>query len=199
MKKGERTKQLILEQALTIFNERGYINSSMVDVMNATGLERGGIYNHFKNKDDLVEQTFNLAIDKIGERYEQALLQNNNPVEGLIDFVNVFSQLYNDHPFPGGCPIMNVAIEADRSHPQYKELAMKAMEKLTHTIKRYINKKIEAGQIIIHVDVNQFVNILIASLEGSLMISRLQNDDQYMNQMVNHLEQYICANIRLID
>ena len=42
MNKGEMTRQRIIEEAAPIFNQRGYAGCSMQDVMEATGLEKGG-------------------------------------------------------------------------------------------------------------------------------------------------------------
>ncbi|MHC5720487.1 MAG: TetR family transcriptional regulator, partial [Nostoc sp.] len=53
MSKGEETKSRILYQAAELFNQQGYAGSSMSDIMRVTGLQKGGIYNHFQSKDDL--------------------------------------------------------------------------------------------------------------------------------------------------
>ena len=50
MNKGEMTRQRIIEESAPIFNQRGYAGCSMQDVMEATGLEKGGIYRHFESK-----------------------------------------------------------------------------------------------------------------------------------------------------
>ena len=53
MSKAQATKQYIIEQAANLFNQQGYAGCSISNVMQATGLKKGGIYNHFKNKDEL--------------------------------------------------------------------------------------------------------------------------------------------------
>ena len=51
--KGERTRQHIIETAAPLFNQRGFTGASMADLMEATGLEKGGIYRHCGSKDEL--------------------------------------------------------------------------------------------------------------------------------------------------
>ena len=51
--KGERTRRRIVESAAAVFNTRGYFGSSMSDLVRETGLEKGGIYNHFGSKLEL--------------------------------------------------------------------------------------------------------------------------------------------------
>ena len=62
MNKGEMTRQRIIEEAAPIFNQRGYAGCSMQDVMEATGLEKGGIYRHFESKEELAAEAFKYAI-----------------------------------------------------------------------------------------------------------------------------------------
>src|SRR5207247_2001481 len=45
--KGLQTRQRIVEMAAPVFNRQGYVGASMRDLISATGLEKGGIYNHF--------------------------------------------------------------------------------------------------------------------------------------------------------
>jgi len=45
--KGERTRQRIVELAAPVFNRQGYVGASLRNLIEATGLEKGGIYNHF--------------------------------------------------------------------------------------------------------------------------------------------------------
>ncbi|HET8924648.1 MAG TPA: TetR/AcrR family transcriptional regulator, partial [Candidatus Acidoferrum sp.] len=58
MTKGEQTRRKIVEAAAPIFNKRGYEGSSLSDLMDATGLKKGGIYRHFSNKEELAAEAF---------------------------------------------------------------------------------------------------------------------------------------------
>ena len=44
------SRQRIVAEAATLFNQRGFEGGSMADLMEATGLEKGGIYRHFSTK-----------------------------------------------------------------------------------------------------------------------------------------------------
>src|SRR6202171_5234257 len=58
MTKGEQTRKKIVEAAAPIFNQRGYEGSSLNDLMEATGLKKGGIYRHFTSKEELAVEAF---------------------------------------------------------------------------------------------------------------------------------------------
>ena len=61
MSKGEETRQRIVAQAAAMFNQHGFDGSSLSELMKATGLEKGGIYRHFSNKEELAAEAFDYA------------------------------------------------------------------------------------------------------------------------------------------
>lgn len=61
MSKAEETKEKIIKQAAQLFNQYGYAGSSMSDIMRATRLQKGGIYNHFQSKQELALAAFDFA------------------------------------------------------------------------------------------------------------------------------------------
>jgi AcrR family transcriptional regulator len=63
--KAENTKEFILEKVSPIFNQKGYVGTSLADITNATQLTKGAIYGNFENKEDLALQAFKHNIRKI--------------------------------------------------------------------------------------------------------------------------------------
>lgn len=50
MRKGEIIRRGIIRKAAPIFNQKGYEGAALSELMEATGLEKGGIYQHFESK-----------------------------------------------------------------------------------------------------------------------------------------------------
>ena len=61
LKKGEVTRLTVEDAALELFMEQGYHATSMRQIADKAGLALGGIYNHFKSKDEIFEA---LVVDK---------------------------------------------------------------------------------------------------------------------------------------
>src|SRR5580693_231420 len=61
MRKGEQTRQEIIQKAAPIFNQKGFDGAALSDLMRATGLEKGGIYRHFDSKQELAAEAFDHA------------------------------------------------------------------------------------------------------------------------------------------
>src|SRR5205814_8589295 len=105
------TREMILEQAAQVFNRKGYFGASMTDIMKATGLEKGGIYNYFHSKDDLALQAFDYSVDLVRQEFAAAITGKFPAVQRLEAVFDVFRGLSQGKPLKGGCPILNTAIE----------------------------------------------------------------------------------------
>lgn len=198
MRKGELTKRMILDRSSALFNVKGYSGSSISDIMRETGLEKGGIYRHFKNKADLAVQAFQHATSQMGVRYAEEIKKESNTLDKLKTFISVFTSLVHNDPLPGGCPIMNVTLEADDSHPLMAEQAQIAMNQLLGIIEKIITYGIEQGELKPDTQAKQIAIIWISSLEGALALSRLYQDTVYIDtvssRLLDELEKQITAN-----
>ena len=90
MSKGGQTRQRIVAKAATLFNQRGFDGSSMADLMEATGLEKGGIYRHFSTKEELAEEAFDYAWQAATEVGMRDLDSVPNSVNKLKRFISNF-------------------------------------------------------------------------------------------------------------
>ena len=66
--KAARRAQII-EAAVSCFLEKGYTNTSMSDIIKASGLSSGSIYSHFAGKEDILISAVNERLDNIKELY----------------------------------------------------------------------------------------------------------------------------------
>jgi len=174
MTKGETTRQKIIEQAAPLFNRHGYAGCSMQDIMAATGLEKGGLYRHFSSKEDLAQQVFRYSLSRVTDVRWEGIGEVEGAVEKLRFVVRRFVQMQSI--IPGGCPVMNTAIDADDGNPALRKLVQKAVEEWKDKISRIVMAGIERGEVRADVEPRIIANSMIAALEGALMISRLEGD-----------------------
>ncbi len=191
MSKGEQTRERILARSAQLFNRQGYSGSSLSDIMRETGLEKGGIYNHFSSKEQLALEAFDYAYKLVQQRVRQALVGKLNAIERLVAIVSVFQSIVEDPPVAGGCPILNTAIEADDADEMLRDRARAAMDELRTTIHRIVNKGIDRQEIRPGVDADEVASILIATLEGAIMLSNLYKDSIHIQRAADHIIHYI--------
>ena len=197
MSKGELTRERILARSAQLFNRQGYFGSSLADIMRETGLEKGGIYNHFSSKEQLALEAFDYAYELVEQRVRQVLTGKKHAVERLVAILSVFQSIVDDPPVAGGCPILNTAIEADDAHPALRERARGAMNDWRTTISRIVTRGIERQEIRQGVDADEVATLFICMLEGAVMLSNLYKDGMHMQRAVKHMTKYIEADLAL--
>lgn len=55
LSKGSKTKDKILNHALKLFSTKGYKATTVRDIAGSIGMKQSALYNHFKNKDEILE------------------------------------------------------------------------------------------------------------------------------------------------
>jgi AcrR family transcriptional regulator len=189
--KATQTKQRIIEKAAIVFNQYGYAGSSINDIMQLTGLQRGGIYNHFKSKDEIALAAFDYTIDLLHQSVMTEMLSKNHAIErlhALIDGVKRFSK----HPsIIGGCPILNTAAESDDTHPALRKRTQEAVNQIRALIGSIVELGIRQNEIIADTDGEEVSLVIISTIEGGMMLTKLYGDDLYLNRAAKHLHHYI--------
>jgi AcrR family transcriptional regulator len=189
--KGEQTKEMILERAAAVFNRQGYFGARLDDIMRATGLEKGGIYNHFAGKDDLALQAFDYAVGLVRKRFAAALEGKRNAADRLLAIVGVFRDTIEDPPIAGGCPLLNTAVEADDAHPALRARARVTMDDWYGLIHRVVAKGVERGELRAAAEPASVATVLISTLEGAIMMSKLYDDPDHIRRAVDYLSWYV--------
>jgi TetR/AcrR family transcriptional regulator, transcriptional repressor for nem operon len=195
MSKAQETRENIIKQAAELFNQKGYAGSSIADIMEATGLKKGGIYNHFKSKDELALEAFDYAYRCSSQKIWQIVRQKTNAIERLQALVSAYLDYVDNPPIAGGCPIMNTAIESDDTHPLLRDRVRGAIDEWRSLIGRIIQKGIKKGEIRPTVEPEFMATIIISTVEGAIMMSKLYDDSIHLERAVNYLNNYIANNL----
>lgn len=91
--KAARRAQII-EAAIACFIEHGYTNTSMSDIIKASGLSSGSIYSHFTGKEDILISAINERLTSIKALYA-ALPEGAGP-QDILETIHT-NQLVNDN------------------------------------------------------------------------------------------------------
>lgn len=191
MDKGEQTRLAILERAARVFSLSGYQGTSMDALTRATGLTKGGIYNHFGSKEALILETFDFAQDLTQQRFRALFQGRQHACERLLAMVELFRSIVVDPLFPGGCLLLNTAIEADDTNPVLRDRARQSADAWQEFVARTIHLGIERQQIKPQTDPTQVLTTLLATLEGAIMLCKLYETTSHMEQAVAHLTAYV--------
>jgi AcrR family transcriptional regulator len=189
--KGLKTRQRIVEMAAPVFNRQGFAGASMRDLISATGLEKGGIYNHFGSKEQLALEAYDFAMSRVTNALARSQDDATDAVNRLTRMIQAFGDFARKPAIAGGCPIMNTAIEADDGIPELRDRAKQSMTLWHRLIGRIVKDGIAAGTLAPGTDPYALAALLTAGLEGALMLSRLYGDPAYTERVVDHFVAYV--------
>ncbi len=86
------TKEKILDEALTLFSEKGYANVYVGDIADRVGIKAPSLYKHYKNK----KAIFDAIIDEMNRRFEeQAKVLQINGTNAAAD-AGIYESLSED-------------------------------------------------------------------------------------------------------
>ena len=198
MTKAEHTKQLIIEKAAPVFNKKGYTGTTLSDLTKSTGLTKGALYGHFKNKDELAIASFDFNINRILSGLKLKISQKENPVEKLLSFPQYFLDIYGKVVQRGGCPIMNTAIDTDDTHEELN----KRVKIIIINLKNNLISIIEEGQkqnlIGMNINPARYASLFLSLFEGGLLLSKTTGDKEYFYNNMNYLIDIIQNKIRKV-
>lgn len=193
MRDSETTKKTIIKESANLFNTKGYKATSISDITKATGLTKGAIYRHFENKSDLEEQALRslsgIMFTQLGTAIRAA-----KDFRSKMESIFTFFETYMDSPlYDGGCPLMNAAVEADDTNPLLRGQAILMLAKFKDAINTLVLNGIRHKQVNTNVDVRSFSCVVVANLEGGIMMSKLEGNKEAIMISIDHLRNMVDA------
>lgn len=188
MRNPDLTREKILKKSGILFNTQGYKATSLSDITEATGYTKGAIYRHFKSKEVLEKETLFHLSTIMFERVRAKIKDEKTAGDKLRAVIRFFQSYVTKPEVKGGCPLMNVAIEADDANPLLRREAVKILDILRDSVITILRNGVRFRQIRKDVDVEYYATIIIASLEGAIMMSKLRRNNDDIRRVIRHLE-----------
>lgn len=105
------TKERILEAALELFAEKGYLGASMSDIANRLGITKGALYKHYTGKQEILDSIVERMNQMDYERAQECEMPETQPdgfaeayLHTPIERIRTYSMAQFDHwtkePFP---------------------------------------------------------------------------------------------------
>jgi AcrR family transcriptional regulator len=197
IKKAAKTSQYIIETVSPIFNKNGYSGTSMSDITKATGLTKGAVYGNFKNKEELALEAFSYNVKFLVDKLKSILNDIESPIAKLFALTNFYREYYTHNLPKGGCPLLNVAVDANHTNPELFYRAKNIIKRLTSGIAKMIVDGIEKGEIKNTIDAEKYGGRIYCMIEGAIFTSLMLKDDAYLMDMMNHIDKMIQTELQV--
>lgn len=194
--KGERTRAEIVRKSAELMNRQGFLAAPLSAVIEATGIQKGGLYRHFDSRQALAHAAFDHAVGQIRDRFLAAIDGKADACERLLALLASYDGDTAQLPLPGGCPIMNSAIESDHADEALRTKAKEAMSAWHEMLRRIVSAGLRDGQIRTGVSAQEVATVFIASIEGAVMLTHLHGDAWPWRAVRRHLASYVEHELR---
>lgn len=191
MTKAERTRQFIVEQTAPLFNCKGFAGTSLSDLTEQTGLTKGAIYGNFADKEEIATAAFQHAMDKVRALVRKKLAPARTFKGQLTALLNFYADYVFNPPIPGGCPLLNAAVEVDDHHTSMRRVVVKELLQTVGFIEELLKQGVEAGEFDKKINARALAYTFFCSVEGALMFARAERSREPMDIVVQHCKKIL--------
>ncbi|MFO7680111.1 MAG: TetR/AcrR family transcriptional regulator [Chloroflexota bacterium] len=161
----------ILKAALSLFARQGFAHTSMNDIVRESGVSKGGVYWHFKSKDELVLSIFDAFFSGQEVILASVLNGEGSPAARLRQLVELAGAELEAATarFPAPLEFYTLAAHNETLRARLAQFYAGYHEKLC----RLLEEGIEAGIWPLTTAVAPTAHILISAMEGVILLWNL--------------------------
>jgi len=175
--KGDQTKSKIITEATKLVQRKGFEATSMTDVVEATGMQKGCLYFHFTGKDDLLAAILEKAKTDFFQLVD-AGLSGKTPGERLENFFTGVLDYQKSMGFSGGCIFGNIALEMSDKDKRVSAFIKDLFDEWTAKIHVVVKAAQKTKQVTADIPADVLARHIIMALEGGIMLSRLEKREK---------------------
>ena len=185
-------KDKIISASLRLFSTNGFMNTSISDVMAAAGASKGGLYNHFKSKDQLFYAALSEARRIWREKNLDGLVDLDDPVEKVTRLFENYQHRYlTAKDLPGGCIFVNLAVELNDQRPDLAVEVNNGFLGLKAMVKRYLDAARNEGRLKASVETQSVTDMIVSGLLGACVMYTSDKSEENLNATIGTLVGYI--------
>ena len=182
-------KQTIINESLKLFSLKGFVSTSLHDILSAANTSKGGFYNHFASKEALFYQVLDEARTMWRDRNLHGLDKADQHLDKVILLLHNYQKRYllDAEKFPGGCIFIMFAVELGDQRPHLSEEVQKGFVGLKAMIKRMLDLSKEAGELKKDVNTEEMSEIIFSSMLGASVNFSTDKSAEKLNRSINAL------------
>lgn len=193
MKNSVTLRDKIIQESLKLFSLKGFLSTSIQDIMQGAKTSKGGLYNHFKSKDDIFVAVLSEAR-KIWRRKNLAGLdQIEKPVAKVKKLLENYRDRYlkDKETFPGGCIFVTLSVELDDQRSVFSQELNEGFARLKGMIKRLLDQGKESGELRDEVNTEAVTEMIFSGMLGASVIYGTEKSSASLNRCIDALINYL--------
>lgn len=187
-------KDKIITESLRLFSTKGFMNTSISDVMAAAGASKGGLYNHFKSKDQLFYAALSEARSIWRDKNLDGLDELDDPVGKVVRLFDNYQYRYlTSDDLPGGCIFVTLAVELNDQRADLAAEVNKGFERLKAMVKGLLDEAQGKGELNASVDTGAVTEMLVSGLLGACVMYTSDKSKANLEATIQSLMGYLTS------
>jgi TetR/AcrR family transcriptional repressor of nem operon len=190
--KGKATRKNIIESSLHLFSVKGYFNASINDILQATGLTKGGLYCHFKSKEEIWRAVYEEAVKVWRSVVFAAVRSVDDPLDRIKQTVeNVLLTYLGDDTFEGGCFFVNMLVELSGQSDTMGRRIVKGFVGFSKLFQSWLREAELAGILKENLNHREIADFTVTSLNGAATLYMSTRDQGVLNRNNRQIHFYL--------
>ena len=189
---GIETRQRIIEKSLQLFSVKGYFNTSISDILQATDLTKGGLYGHFRSKEEVWYAVYEQAAftwRKIVFREIQNISDPIEKIERLIE--NHLKDYIGGNVFEGGCFFLNSMLELTGQSNAMCSRVSSGYTRFLELFRSWLKEADEMGMLKKDLNFDEVSTFLLVALNGAAALYTPRKDHGILTQTINQIRSFM--------
>jgi len=186
-------KDNIISESLRLFSLKGFLSTSIQDILDAAHTSKGGLYNHFKSKEDLFFRVLEEARKIWRENNLDGLDRISDPLEKVKRLIINYRDRYlkDTTKLPGGCIFVTLSVELDDQRPHLSRELNKGFVGLKVMLNRYLDEAKKIGRIRKTCDVRSVTELIFSIILGTTVMYGIEKHPATSDLAINCLLDYL--------
>ena len=186
-------KDKIIAESLKLFSLKGFLSTSTHDIMKTAHTSKGGLYNHFKSKEELLAAVLEEARKIWRENNLAGLDQIDEPLEKLKKMLINYRDRYlkDTTKLPGGCIFVTLSVELDDQRPHLVREVNRGFLGLKAMINNFLDQAKISGDLKDDVDTKAVTEMIFAIILGAAVIYGVDKHSSAADKSINAALKYI--------
>jgi TetR/AcrR family transcriptional regulator, transcriptional repressor for nem operon len=190
--KGILTKQNIIDKSTQIFSVKGYFNTSVADIAKETGLTKGGLYAHFRNK----EEIWNAVYDECARTWKNIVFNGvrdiSDPLERIERVIeNTLRDYLGGDVFEGGCFMFNMLVELSGQSSALNEQVLQGFKRFIGLLHSWLEEADQKGMLKDGLNLYEVANYIVISLNGAGPLYSSSKDPSFWKYTLSQLHLHL--------
>ena len=189
-KSPENAREKLLEAGTELFRRRGYVATSVDEICHAAGVTKGAFFHHFESKEMLAESCLCAWERRIVAIHETAPFQAlTDPREKLLACIDFFIGVFSNPDMCKSCLAGTTAQEVSETHPVLREAAQTCFASGEGEFQKLLDAACDDARI--KLDTVSLAQLWMATLQGSILLSKAARDESLIGANLRHFRQYV--------